>query len=85
MSEVYLLFYQSALQTYVNFNQFLQREDPLIPVIHQQIKSFLAKIASKFLLVSTIKDANGDFSTIDYNNRAFQLLCMHLIIIHVKT
>ena len=30
MTEVYLYFFQSALVTFTNFNQFLQREDPLI-------------------------------------------------------
>ena len=39
MTEVYLLFYQSALQTFFKFNKFLQREDPLIPIICQQMDS----------------------------------------------
>jgi len=66
MTEVYLLFYQSALQTFVHFNMFLQREDPLLPVLCQQMDSFLSKLASKFLPPSTIKAANRDFSTLNY-------------------
>ena len=31
ITELYLLFYQSALQVFLHFNMFLQREDPLIP------------------------------------------------------
>lgn len=37
MTEIYFLFYEAGLQTFVNFNKFLQREDPLIPVISEQI------------------------------------------------
>jgi len=44
---------------------FLQREDPLLPVLCQQMDSFLSKLASKFLPPSTIK-ANRDFSTLNY-------------------
>ena len=56
ITEVHLLFYQSALQTFVHFNMFLQREDSLIPVIYKQIISFLTKIASKFLLALVINN-----------------------------
>ena len=38
--EIYLLFYESVLQTFVHFNKFLQREDPLIPNIREQMDSF---------------------------------------------
>ena len=72
MTEVYLLFYQSALQTFVHFNMFLQREDPLLPVLRQQMDSFLGKLASKFLPPSTIKAANRDFSTLKYMVRENQ-------------
>ena len=46
LTEVYLLFYQAALQTYIRFNAFLQWEDPLIPVLYEQIASFLRKLAT---------------------------------------
>ena len=40
-TEVYLFFYEAVLQTFIHFNKFLQREDPLIPVISEQMDSFL--------------------------------------------
>jgi len=40
VTELYLLFYQSALQVFLQFNMFLQRKDPLIPIIHKQMMSF---------------------------------------------
>ena len=66
MTEIYLLFYQLALQTFVHFNKFLQREDPLLPILLEQMKTFLNKLASKFLLPCTIKAAKRDFSTLKY-------------------
>jgi hypothetical protein len=53
MTEVYLLFYQSALQPFIHFNMFLQREDPIIPVVHEQTTLVLQKLASKFLTVAS--------------------------------
>ena len=49
MTEVYLMFYQAVLQVYVKFNMFLQREDPLIPVLHNEVNSFLKKLFSSLL------------------------------------
>ena len=72
MTEIHLLFYQSALQTFVHFNKFLQREDPLISVMCEQMNSFLTKLASKFLPVSTIKAAKGDFSLLHYKEQKHQ-------------
>ena len=60
MTEVCLLFYQSALQAFVHF-KFLQREDPLIPILYDQIVAFLSKLARGFILVSDMKEAKGDF------------------------
>jgi len=45
MTEVYLYFYQYALQSFVNFNKYLQREDPLISKLHDEINRFLKRIA----------------------------------------
>ena len=71
-TEVYLLFYQSALQSFVHFNKLLQREDPLIPIICEQMESFLTKLASKFLPVSNIKAAKGAFHALKYMERKDQ-------------
>ena len=52
---------------------FLQREDPLIAVIYEQMNSFLTKLASKFVPVAAIKAANGDFSSLNYREKEDQL------------
>ena len=70
---MYLLFYESVLQTFINFNKFLQREDPLIPVISKQMSSFLTKLAGKFLPVDKIKEVNGEFHRIQYDKKEDQL------------
>ena len=72
MTEVCLLFYQTALQTVVHFNMFLQLEDPVIPVIYEQTNSFLQRLANKFLTVQTIKAANGDYTTLQFKEPAVQ-------------
>ena len=58
MTEVFLFFYQYALQGFVNFNKYLQREEPLISRLHDQIQQFLNRIACKFLQIGFV--ANGD-------------------------
>lgn len=37
MTEVYLLFYNHVLQYFVRFNLFLQREEPIIGVLQEQV------------------------------------------------
>jgi hypothetical protein len=66
MTEIYLLFYQSALQTFVKFNKFLQREDPLLSIMVDQMVSFLRKLSSKFLKPVAIRALTEDFSVLDY-------------------
>ena len=73
MIEVYLLFYQSALQTFIHFNLFLQREDHCIPVIDDQMSAFLCKLASKFVTVQEISNANGNFRAMDFKDQDNQL------------
>ena len=67
MTEVYLFFYEAVLQTFIHFNKFLQREDPLIPVISEQIDSFLKKLSSKFVRVDKIKAAGSNFTVLQYD------------------
>ena len=73
MTEIYFLVCEAVLQTFVNFNNFLQREDPLIPVISEQIGSLLTKLASKFISVSGIKAAGHDFAGLKYCETGDQL------------
>lgn len=55
MTEVYLLFLQSALQIFVNLNLFLQREEPLIGAINSSLKRFLKLLARKFISPGIVK------------------------------
>ena len=73
MTEVYLMFYQTALQVFVAFNKFLQREDPLICVLLTKMKSFLKKLFGRFVKVNTIKSATEDITLVPYNNPHNQL------------
>ena len=73
MSEVYLMFFQAALQLFVKFNKFLQREDPIISVMLNQMNSFLNKLFGRFMAVTEIKAAQQNFSSLDYNNCEKQL------------
>ncbi len=56
-TEVYLLFLQPALQVFVSFNKFLQREDSVLSVLIQLIESFLRKLFGIFVIPSVIKNA----------------------------
>ena len=91
VTEVYLLFYHSALQCFINFNKFLQREDPLIPVIHEQMVSFMQKLASKFVKVAALKTEGHELlHELRYKDRDNQLsgnspmllrwLCVNLVL-----
>ena len=76
LTEVYLMFYQAALQLFITFNKFLQREDPLIHVITEQMSSFMKKLLGKFVSVSAIKAAT-DITEVEY--RENQLPGMYCI------
>ena len=68
MSEIYLYFFQSALMTFTNFNQFLQREDPLIYLAYDHMNRFMNKLASKFIkpdVLQMFKAQDKPFSTLD--------------------
>ena len=67
MTEVYLYFYRATLQTFVHFNQFLQRKEPIISLVDQQIQSFLTKLAGKFLTIHTIKAAKSDLTKLKFD------------------
>ena len=84
ITELHLLFYQSALQVFIHFNMFLQKEDSLIPVIHDQMTSFLTKLASKFIEVSSIHECQQDYSKLKFSSVDSQLagLCNILNTLH---
>lgn len=67
------MFYQAVLQVFVAFNKFLQREDPLICVLLNEMKSFLKKLFGRFVKVNTIKSATEDITSVTYDNPHNQL------------
>ena len=74
MTEVYLFFYNATLQLFVNLNKFLQREDPIIYAVHDQLHGFIKNLLGKFIPATTIKDAlSSDIACIEYANRDKQV------------
>lgn len=63
---MYLLFYQAALQLFKNFNLFLQREDPIIFLLYDQMHSFVKQLMGKFVTVAAIR-ANTDITCVAYS------------------
>ena len=57
MTEVFLLFYQSAVQIFIHLNLFLQRSDPLIGALGPALLRFLRLLACKFIAPAKVKDA----------------------------
>ena len=55
MTELYLLFFQSSIATFTNFNKFLQREEPLIYSICVHVQTFMNKLASTFIKPNVIQ------------------------------
>ena len=60
------MFYQATSQLFVMFNKFLQREDPLIHVISEQMGSFIKKLFGKFVAIHAIRDAS-DITSVHYS------------------
>ena len=65
MTEVYLLFYQATMQIFVTMNKFLQREDPIISVMHGQITQFMKKLLGRFVSTRAIQEA-ADICDVEY-------------------
>ena len=65
MTEVYLLFYQSALQIFIQLNQFLQRGDPLIGAVSQALQRFQRLLACKFIPPAIVKAAKSHEDLLD--------------------
>ena len=66
------MFYQAALQLFVHFNKFLQREDSIICVILKELKSFLGKLLGRFVKIAIIKSSD-DICSIAYDQNCNQL------------
>ena len=49
MAELYLLFFESSIITFTNFNKFLHREEPLISSVYYHMQTFMNTLAIKFI------------------------------------
>ncbi len=65
-------FYHSALQLFMKMNMFLQREDPIIPVVLDQLHKFVKNLLAKFVNVAVIRNSGSDPSSVQYD-RASQV------------
>ena len=80
MSEIYLLFYQAALQPFIALNNLLQREDPIISIMQTQFTTFLKKLFGRFVRIDAIQSAEADLTELDYANSAKQLASLYIYI-----
>ena len=55
MTVVYLFFYQSVLQIFVQLNLFLQKKEPLIGSVSASLKRFLQLLTRMFIHPATVK------------------------------
>ena len=54
-------------------NLFLQREDPIIGVLADQLIKFMTKLHGKFVSITTIKEAGNDMKLVAYSTRENQI------------
>ena len=72
MTEIYLLFYESVLPTFTHLNLLLQREDPNIYLVADEIRAFFLKLLIKLVKLRVIKAAS-DITAIDFLSSDNQL------------
>ena len=58
---------ESVLPTFTHMNQFLQRDEPLIHVLHSQITKLLKQILGKYLIPSVLAKFVADQKLADVN------------------
>ena len=66
MTEVFLLFYQASLQPFISMNKFLQRDDPLIPIMADQMNNFLKKLFGQFVILCLHRESTARRGTARY-------------------
>ena len=70
--EVYHLFYQAVLPTFMVINKFLQREGTCICAAQEQLHDFVRCLFGKFVQVKEIKEAST-WEDVNYTNKNVQL------------
>ena len=73
MTKVYLQFHDSVLPLFCNFNQFLQREEPLIHLVFGEMSSFMRKLFGKFVKIEVIRDGLPIVGDVDFEQPVNQL------------
>ena len=58
---------------------FLQREDPLIPVIHDEMIAFITELASKVMPVTAIRAINENFYDLEFMIKDTRLKGIHSV------
>ena len=57
----YLLFYQAVLPQFTNFNKLLQRNDPCIHILYDQMFAFLQSLLKIHVILNTVTLNEIDF------------------------
>ena len=60
MTEVYLLFLQSVTPLFTNFNGFLQKEELIVNLLHEEMQKFMNKLATRFVKSEVIQQLNEE-------------------------
>ena len=60
MTEVYFFFLQSVTPFLTNFKRFLQKEEPLVYLLHEEMQKFMKKLASRFVKPEVIQQLNEE-------------------------
>ena len=84
MTELYLLFFQSSIVTFTNFNKFLQREEPLIYSIYDHMQTFMNKLAGKFMkpnVIQELKNAKKSFPKLDISLESQKMTTIYLLVL----
>lgn len=82
MTEVYLLFLQSVLPVFTQANRFLQREEPLIHILQQQLISLYKKVLGKYIKPCVLVEGiqTGELLTMDFKDSSNQVNNSDLVI-----
>ena len=84
MTELYLLFFQSNIVPFTNFNKFLQREEPLIYSIYDHMQTFMNKLAGKFMklnVIQELKNAKKSFPKLDISLESQKMTTIYLLVL----
>ena len=73
MTQIYLLFLQSAIPLFTKLNLLLQRQEPSLHLLAEQQGMFMTTLLGRFVSPAEIVAAGSDWSSVPYENRAKQL------------